>query len=201
MYLTNPRGDDRKSKYSNVNGCIIIAIVKLVLLPEPLVTISSHFLSFNLSLSSPLFIFQSSAMKGFLTVVAIATLSSIGGASASSNYREKRITHTGQLTWYDPISGNDGCGYKVPNGAPGVHVSPTYWRGGQNCGQWVQLNVNGKQSYGIVTGECKTCPPEGIDIKPWHFTEFAHTDVGLLLCSWKFMNKNWEPKDLPECEE
>ncbi|ELU43980.1 CFS1-like protein [Rhizoctonia solani AG-1 IA] len=159
---------------------------------------------------------KSSAMKGFFAVAALTVLSALGGASASSNYHEKRIDHFGQLTWFNPVR-NDGCGYQVPSGVPAVHVSPTYWRNGENCGQWVQLNINGKQSYGVVTGECKTCPPEGIgkrflgpviticssqrtDTSPILFNDFAHQDVGLLSCKWKFMKKGWEPKELAECE-
>ncbi|KAF8710274.1 cellobiose dehydrogenase, partial [Rhizoctonia solani] len=150
--------------------------------------------------SHPTLYFQSSAMKGFFAVAALTVLSALGGASASSNYHEKRVDHFGQLTWFNPVSGNDGCGYQVPSGVPAVHVSPTYWRNGENCGQWVQLNINGKQSYGVVTGECKTCPPEGIDTSPILFNDFAHQDVGLLSCKWKFMKKGWEPKELAECE-
>ncbi|CAE6338204.1 unnamed protein product, partial [Rhizoctonia solani] len=166
-------------------------------------TLGDHIITFSLLrplFSHPTLYFQSSAMKGFFAVAALTVLSALGGASASSNYHEKRIDHFGQLTWFNPVSGNDGCGYQVPSGVPAVHVSPTYWRNGENCGQWVQLNINGKQSYGVVTGECKTCPPEGIDTSPILFNDFAHQDVGLLSCKWKFMKKGWEPKELAECE-
>ncbi|CAE6503715.1 unnamed protein product [Rhizoctonia solani] len=144
-----------------------------------------------------------STMKGFLTVAttAIAVLANVGSSSARSNDHEKRITHYGQLTWFNPVEGNDGCNYKVPKGVPAVHVSSTYWRGGENCGQWVDFDVNGKRSYGVVTGECKTCPAEGIDTAPILFNDFAHQDVGLLQCKWKFMKKGWAPADIPECEE
>ncbi|CAE6518729.1 unnamed protein product [Rhizoctonia solani] len=142
-------------------------------------------------------------MKGFFAVAttAVALLANVGSISASS-YHEKRITHTGQVTWYNPPSGNDGCGYKVPSGVPAVHVSSTYWRNGENCGQWVKINANNKQSYGIVTGECKTCPPEGIDTAPILFNDFGSQDIGIFYnCPWQFMNKNWTPSDIPECQE
>ncbi|CAE6484551.1 unnamed protein product [Rhizoctonia solani] len=161
-------------------------------------------LSFNLTLS--ILSSQSSTvstMKGFFTVAttAIAVLANVGSSSARSNDLEKRITHYGQMTWFNPVEGNDGCNYKVPKGAPAVHVSSTYWRGGENCGQWVDFDVNGKRSYGVVTGECKTCSAEGIDTAPILFTDFAHQDVGLLQCKWKFMKKGWAPADIPECDE
>ncbi|KAH7340622.1 hypothetical protein B0J17DRAFT_652093 [Rhizoctonia solani] len=141
-------------------------------------------------------------MKGFLTVVttAVAVLANVGSSSARSNQNEKRITHQGQLTWYNPPQGPDGCGYQVPGGVPAVHVSSKYWRNGENCGQWVNINANGKKSYGIVTGECKTCPPEGIDTAPILFTDFGHQDDGIYQSSWNFMKKGWAPADIPECE-
>ncbi|KAJ1310033.1 hypothetical protein OPQ81_006786 [Rhizoctonia solani] len=140
-------------------------------------------------------------MKGFFAIAttAVALLANVGSISANSHH-EKRIDHLGQLTWFNPVQGNDGCGYQVPSGVPAVHVSSTYWRKGENCGQWVQLNVNGKQSYGIVTGECKTCSPEGIDTAPILFNDFGHQDIGLFQSKWKFMKKGWEPANIPECE-
>ncbi|CAE6446335.1 unnamed protein product [Rhizoctonia solani] len=141
-------------------------------------------------------------MKGFFAVATtvVAVLANVGSASAHSSHHEKRITHTGQLTWFNPVQGNDGCGYQVPAGVPAVHLSSTYWRKGENCGQWVNLKAAGKQSYGIVTGECKSCPPEGIDTAPILFTDFGHQDIGLFQSQWNFMKKGWAPANLPECE-
>ncbi|CUA75127.1 hypothetical protein RSOLAG22IIIB_01771 [Rhizoctonia solani] len=140
-------------------------------------------------------------MKGFFAVAtaAVAVLSSVGSSSARSSH-EKRVKHTGQMTWYHPPQENDGCGYKVPDGAPAVHVSSKYWRNGENCGQWVNLKANGKQSYGIVTGECKTCPSDGIDTAPLLFNDFGPQDDGLYQCEWNFMKKGWAPADIPECD-
>ncbi|KAF8610374.1 hypothetical protein BDV93DRAFT_550194 [Ceratobasidium sp. AG-I] len=138
-------------------------------------------------------------MKGFS--VAVTFLASVGAVVATSHHREKRLTHTGRMTWFNLPEGNDACGQKIPEGAAAVHVSKDIWNNGKNCGQWMSIAVDDNPTtYGVVTGYCEGCTSEQIDCTPSLFSEFAHTDVGILQAKWKFMKKGWTPPDIEDCE-
>ncbi|KAB5589085.1 putative effector protein [Ceratobasidium theobromae] len=139
-------------------------------------------------------------MKGFSTAAAliVALLVNFGSASARAGH-ERRITHSGRLTWFNLPQGNDACGQPIPTGLPAVHIGKDLWRDGLNCGQWMSITVGGKTTTGVVTGHCDTCTVDQIDVAPGLFSEFDNTDVGVLECTWNFLNKAYVP-DLPECE-
>lgn len=79
----------------------------------------------------------------------------------------------------------------------------------------MSITVGGKTTTGVVTGHCDTCTVDQIgklvvlpiisvshsfsDVAPGLFSEFDNTDVGVLECTWNFLNKAYVP-DLPECE-
>ncbi|KAG9119661.1 hypothetical protein FRC07_005209 [Ceratobasidium sp. 392] len=135
-------------------------------------------------------------MKGFATAVSV--LVAAGSVAASMH---KRIDHVNtRATWFNPPSGKDACGYYVPADAAAVHVSKDMWRNGENCGQWMSMTSNGKQAYGMVTGVCKDCSGDQIDLIQGLFGGFAHTDVGVYNLNWKFMKKGWTPPNMDECD-
>ncbi|QRW00449.1 hypothetical protein RhiJN_28467 [Ceratobasidium sp. AG-Ba] len=135
-----------------------------------------------------------------LSIVAVSALSAVSSVAASRMH--KRIDHpNARLTWFNLPSGKDQCGHTLAANAAAVHVPKAMWRNGENCGQWMEVNLNGKKSYGMVTGYCDGCQGNEIDLSPAMFEHYDNCDTGILNgASWKFMNKNWQPKDMDECD-
>ena len=134
-------------------------------------------------------------MKGFLAAVSV--LVAAGSVAASM---QKRTDHTGDMTWFNVPSGNDACGYPIPQNAAAVHVPKAMWRNGQNCGQWMRITNNGHQDYAVVTGFCSTCDGDHIDVTQATFQSFADPDVGIVTAAWKFMPMGYNPPGVEDCE-
>ncbi|KAG8731926.1 hypothetical protein FRC10_001358 [Ceratobasidium sp. 414] len=152
-------------------------------------------------------------MKGFLAAVSL--LAAAGSVAASM---QKRVDHTGdvsklpclvflvaeahrvlQMTWFNVPSGNDACGYPIPDNAAAVHVPNAMWRNGQNCGQWMSITSNGHQDYALVTGFCSTCDGDHIDVTQATFQSYDDPDVGIITATWKFMPMGYNPPGIEDC--
>jgi len=104
---------------------------------------------------------------------------------------EKRTTHTGQGTWFEPGLGN--CGYTDSSSKPVVALSMDRYGSGGNCNQWVEIHHGGKTKYGQVRDSCEACGEYDLDMSPSLFSELASTSKGRIPISWHFMAKGWSP--------
>jgi len=103
---------------------------------------------------------------------------------------EKRITHSGQGTWYEPGLGN--CGDWDGANSPVVALSLERYGSGGNCNQWVEIHHNGKTAYGKVRDSCQGCNTFDLDMSPSLFSQLAPTSAGRISITWSFMPKGWQ---------
>ncbi|KAH8114436.1 RlpA-like double-psi beta-barrel-protein domain-containing protein-containing protein [Phellopilus nigrolimitatus] len=106
---------------------------------------------------------------------------------------EKRVTHTGRGTWYDPGLGN--CGYTDSSSDPVVAIGIGRYGDGGNCNQWIYIEntANGNVAYGQTRDSCQSCSDSDLDMSPDVFQQLASLDVGELTISWNFMPMSWSP--------
>ncbi|KAJ7598796.1 riboflavin aldehyde-forming enzyme [Mycena floridula] len=138
-----------------------------------------------------------------LTSFALFVLASIGtinavpvqNVSVPITQLGKRITHTGQATWFNVGLGN--CGEVNKDSDHIVAISKAFYddNNGGNCDQWVQVtdSRNGQTHYGKTRDSCPGCGYYDLDLSPSLFTEFESLDVGVFPISWNFMPKGWSP--------
>jgi len=104
---------------------------------------------------------------------------------------EKRITHTGQGTWFEV--GLGACGYENVNSDKIVALSVERYGDGGNCNQYVKITANGNTEYAQVRDECEACGEYSLDMSPSLFEEFASLSVGVIDISWNFEPFGFEP--------
>ncbi|KAJ3715512.1 riboflavin aldehyde-forming enzyme [Lentinula raphanica] len=108
---------------------------------------------------------------------------------------DKRITHTGRGTWFEPGLGN--CGNWNTANDPIIAIPESLYdqNGGSNCGQWIHITDEntGKTVYGRTEDSCPGCGSGDLDMSPDVFNQFAKPDVGVLSISWYFMPQGWAP--------
>jgi len=104
---------------------------------------------------------------------------------------EKRVTHSGQGTWFTPGGGN--CGFWDTSSNHIVALSMNRYGSGGNCNQWVEIKYNGKTAYGKVRDSCEACGEYDLDMSPSLFSELASTSKGRIPISWHFMAQGWSP--------
>ncbi|KAJ4481966.1 riboflavin aldehyde-forming enzyme [Lentinula aciculospora] len=107
----------------------------------------------------------------------------------------KRITHTGRGTWFEPGLGN--CGNRNTASDPIIAMPKSLYdeNKGSNCGQWIHITdqSTGKVVYGRTEDSCPGCGLGDLDMSPDVFDQFASPDVGILSISWYFMPQGWSP--------
>ncbi|KAG2123347.1 RlpA-like double-psi beta-barrel-protein domain-containing protein-containing protein [Suillus cothurnatus] len=106
---------------------------------------------------------------------------------------EKRITHTGEGTWFEV--GTGACGYTDTDDDPIVAISTGIYGDGGNCNQWIYITNtdNGQSAYGKTRDECESCDSGSLDMSPSLFEELSTLDTGEIPISWHFMSKGWSP--------
>ncbi|KAF7299603.1 hypothetical protein HMN09_00965700 [Mycena chlorophos] len=127
---------------------------------------------------------------------------------------ERRVTHVGRGTWYDPSGSEGNCGYWDSDSSPVVAISLARYdaNNGANCNQaslssspservsfprqqWIQITntANGKVAYGKTRDSCVSCDTSSLDMSPSLFEELAPLSTGEITISWHFMNADWSP--------
>ncbi|WWC71141.1 uncharacterized protein I206_105094 [Kwoniella pini CBS 10737] len=107
---------------------------------------------------------------------------------------EKRITHTGQATYFEV--GLGACGWwNVDDDYIVALNSDQYQRnGGSNCGQGIRLTNSdtGKSITVTVADECPTCADGSLDLSPAAFSELSGGNMGegVFPISWHFNRKD-----------
>ncbi|KAF8171978.1 expansin family protein [Mycena galopus ATCC 62051] len=128
-----------------------------------------------------------------ITLVLAASLPS----NATVAELDKRITHVGRGTWYDPSAGEGNCGYWDSDSSPVVAIGIARYdaNNGGNCNQWIEITntANGKTAYGKTRDSCESCGTSDLDMSPSLFEEISTLATGEITISWHFMNANWSP--------
>ncbi|KAJ7134797.1 RlpA-like double-psi beta-barrel-protein domain-containing protein-containing protein [Mycena epipterygia] len=110
---------------------------------------------------------------------------------------DKRVTHVGRGTWYNPSAGEGNCGFFDSDSSPVVAISKERYdaNGGENCNQWIAITntANGKVAYGKTRDSCQSCDTSSLDMSPSLFEELAPLSTGVLKISWHFEAKGWSP--------
>ncbi|PAV17056.1 expansin family [Pyrrhoderma noxium] len=106
---------------------------------------------------------------------------------------EKRITHTGRGTWYNP--GLGACGETDSDSDDVLAISESIYGSGGNCNQYVHIvnTANGKSAYGKTRDACESCSSVDIDMSPSLFSQIADLDTGEITVEWHFMSKSFSP--------
>ncbi|KAJ6508510.1 RlpA-like double-psi beta-barrel-protein domain-containing protein-containing protein [Mycena sanguinolenta] len=119
---------------------------------------------------------------------------------------DKRITHVGRGTWYNPSDGEGNCGYWDSDSSPVVAISLGRYddNNGANCNQasslflrrvWIEITntANGKVAYGKTRDSCVSCGSSDLDMSPSLFKEISTLATGEITISWHFMAMGWSP--------
>jgi len=108
---------------------------------------------------------------------------------------EKRVTHSGQATWFTPGLGH--CGYTDSENDPIAAMSEQFYdqNGGSNCNQWIAIKntKSGKTTYAKMRDSCPGCGRYDLDLSPAAFKQLGSLDTGVLPISWHFQAKGWSP--------
>jgi len=106
---------------------------------------------------------------------------------------EKRVTHSGQMTFYSPSAGEGHCGYFDHDNDLVVALSTERYGNGGNCNQWVAINHGGKTHWGKVRDSCVGCQEYDLDLSPALFQKMAPLSVGRTSMTWHFEAKGFTP--------
>ncbi|KAI0406827.1 RlpA-like double-psi beta-barrel-protein domain-containing protein-containing protein [Xylaria palmicola] len=91
---------------------------------------------------------------------------------------------SGRMTWFNP--GLGACGQTDNDGSPVVALNSGDYAGGSNCGRWITIQANGKQTAARVADLCPGCPANGIDVSPAIFDDIAPLTQGVAQVNWFF---------------
>ncbi|GAW25121.1 putative riboflavin-aldehyde forming enzyme [Rosellinia necatrix] len=91
---------------------------------------------------------------------------------------------TGDMTWFHP--GLGACGRTDNDGSPVVALNSADYANGANCGRWITIQGNGRQTAAQVVDLCPGCGTNGIDVAPAIFDDIASLDVGRTQVNWFF---------------
>ncbi|KAJ7816984.1 RlpA-like double-psi beta-barrel-protein domain-containing protein-containing protein [Mycena olivaceomarginata] len=129
--------------------------------------------------------------------IALAFASPVQRGNATVEALDKRITHVGRGTWYNPSVGEGNCGYWDSDSSPVVAISKARYdaNGGENCNQWIQITntANGKTAFGKTRDSCESCDTSSLDMSPGLFKEISTLATGEITISWHFMAAGWHP--------
>ena len=102
-------------------------------------------------------------------------------------------SHYGQATYFYQNGNPGACGNYNSDSTPLVALPAQYWGNGgsqpsQYCGQYIQVNRNGRTVNAIVADLCPTCVgSDSIDLSSGAFNQIASPDEGSVSISWKFI--------------
>ncbi|KAJ6585186.1 RlpA-like double-psi beta-barrel-protein domain-containing protein-containing protein [Mycena capillaripes] len=117
--------------------------------------------------------------------------------NATLSELDKRITHVGRGTWYNPSAGEGNCGFFDSDSSPVVAISKARYdaNGGANCNQWIFIKntANGQWAYGKTRDSCESCDEVSLDMSPSLFENLAPLSTGVITISWNFMPAGWTP--------
>ncbi|TFK69537.1 hypothetical protein BDN72DRAFT_840261 [Pluteus cervinus] len=110
---------------------------------------------------------------------------------------EKRIDHTGDGTWFKPGLGHCGSRNIASDLIVAIAQSRYDQNNGANCDQWIEITDigNGKKVYGLTRDSCPGCGDDDLDLSPSVFKKLEPLSRGRIKIKWKFMGKNWSPRD------
>ncbi|KAI0537063.1 RlpA-like double-psi beta-barrel-protein domain-containing protein-containing protein [Xylaria digitata] len=91
---------------------------------------------------------------------------------------------SGDMTWFNP--GLGACGRTDNDGSPVVALNPKDYANGANCGKWITIQANGRQTAAQVVDLCPGCGSGGIDVSPAIFDDIASLDIGRVRVNWFF---------------
>ncbi|KAK7048534.1 RlpA-like double-psi beta-barrel-protein domain-containing protein-containing protein [Favolaschia claudopus] len=110
---------------------------------------------------------------------------------------DKRITHVGRGTWYNPSADQGNCGYWDSDSSMVVAISKARYdaNNGANCNQWIAITntANGKTAYGKTRDSCQSCDTSSLDMSPALFQKIAALSTGEIKISWHFQAQGWSP--------
>ncbi|TDL17539.1 hypothetical protein BD410DRAFT_883307 [Rickenella mellea] len=130
-----------------------------------------------------------------LCSVALGALAAPSPVPASNATLDKRITHVGRGTFFDPNGGIGACGIPEQNTDSIVTIGSQRFNSnnGGNCNQWVQISANGVTAFGLTRDSCPGCGVDDLDLTPALFQRFAPLDVGVITVTWNFLPFGFEP--------
>jgi len=122
-----------------------------------------------------------------------STLAALASPVPNTTALEKRITHVGRGTWYEP--GLGACGFTDSASDPVLAIGQGRYGDGGNCNQWVAITntANGATAFGLTRDECESCSTEDLDMSPSLFQQLGNLDQGVITVSWHFQAKGWQP--------
>ncbi|KAI9443493.1 expansin family protein [Lactarius indigo] len=102
---------------------------------------------------------------------------------------DKRTTHVGRGTWYEPGLGN--CGWTNNRNQLVVAMPKSLYdqNNGSNCGQMVQISYGGKSVTAKMVDSCPGCGGNDLDMSPATFGTLAPLSEGVIKVSWHFLKK------------
>ncbi|KAL0959504.1 hypothetical protein HGRIS_011214 [Hohenbuehelia grisea] len=137
------------------------------------------------------------AVLSFIFCLLVDTLVNASPLPTNSTVLEKRVTHSGRGTWYDPGAGIGHCGFSDKSASPVVAISQSLYNTnkGSNCNQWISITnkKNGKTAYGQTRDSCPGCGSNDLDLSPAVFQKLDSLSTGVIQIQWHFMNKGWKP--------
>ncbi|KAF7365023.1 hypothetical protein MVEN_00373400 [Mycena venus] len=129
--------------------------------------------------------------------IALAFAAPLQGNATDVAELDKRITHVGRGTWYNPSAGEGNCGYFDSDSSPVVAISKARYdaNNGANCNQWIAITntKNGKMAYGKTRDSCESCDTSSLDMSPSLFEKISTLATGEITISWNFMPAGWTP--------
>ncbi|QRV85995.1 hypothetical protein RhiJN_14013 [Ceratobasidium sp. AG-Ba] len=136
----------------------------------------------------------------FAFAAAFATAAPLENTSpVEGSVLEKRITHSGKATWFEPNQGH--CGKWNNRNDLIVAISTPMYYESDHCDQYIKIKANGKTVYAKVRDSCPPCKKYDIDLSPAAFKKLGISlDKGVQKVQWNFMNKKWRPRDLSDIE-
>ncbi|WVQ96621.1 hypothetical protein IAU59_003726 [Kwoniella sp. CBS 9459] len=127
-------------------------------------------------------------------LTALFVASAVVAAPVETENLEKRITHSGQATYFNV--GLGACGWNNEDSDYIVAVNSAQYglNGyGGNCGQYLTITNtdNGKSIKAQVADECPTCSWGSLDLSPSAFSALTdgNFDLGVFPISWHYNKK------------
>ncbi|KAI8954370.1 RlpA-like double-psi beta-barrel-protein domain-containing protein-containing protein [Xylaria longipes] len=94
------------------------------------------------------------------------------------------VAVTGDMTFFNP--GLGACGGTDNDGSAVVALNTADYANGANCGRWITIQGNGRQTAARVVDLCPGCGTHGIDVSPAIFDDIADLSVGRISVTWFF---------------
>ncbi|OAX39433.1 barwin-like endoglucanase [Rhizopogon vinicolor AM-OR11-026] len=102
---------------------------------------------------------------------------------------ERRVTYTGEGTWYDNAITAGACGYQDLTSDATVAISTSLYGSGGYCDRYIQVtNTNtGQSATGLIRDECPFCNTYDLDMSPGLFEQLSTLSDGEIPISWQFI--------------